>query len=82
MLLEQGTTAVSAPIVVAKYDGHRTSQLGDPLDETQIAIAEIADKQQGVSAKLLRQHIIPVAPVTVQISGNSKTERRQSNCLG
>lgn len=82
LLLEKSTTAVFAPIMVAKNDGHWTGQLGDPLNKTQIAIAEIADEQQGISAKLLCQHGIPVTPVTVQISDNGKTERRQSNCLG
>ena len=68
--------------MVAKNDGHWTGQLGDPLDETQIAITEITHEQQSISAKLLCQQGIPVSPVTVQISGNGKTERRQSNCLG
>ena len=82
LLLKPGTTAVLAPVVVTENHSHRTGQLGDPFDKTQIAIAEIADKQQGISTKLRRQSSIPVSPVSVQIPGNGKTERRQSNCLG
>ena len=82
LLLETITAAVFPPVVVAENDGHRAVQLGDPLDQSKITIAEITDKQQGISAELLHQLCIPVSPVTVQISGNGKTERRQSNCLG
>ena len=82
LLLETITAAVFPPVMVAKNDSNRAGQLGDPLDQSKITIAEITNKQQGISAELLHQLCIPVSPVTVQISGNGKTERRQSNCLG
>ena len=68
--------------MVAKNDGHWTGQLGDPLNKTQIAIAEIADEQNSVGAKLVQQVLILRTPGAVQISCNRETEMRQSRCLG
>lgn len=68
--------------MVAKDDRHRTGQLLDPFDQPQVTITEITHEQEGIGAQLLHQLSITVSPVTVQISGNGETERRQSNCLG
>ena len=82
LLAQHTTAAVSSTIVIAQDHRLGMGQGTDPTGQAQIAIAEIADEQNSVGAKLVQQVLILRTPGAVQISCNRETEMRQSRCLG
>ena len=82
LLAQHTTAAVPSTVVISKDHCLGMGQGTDPTGQAQIAIAEIADEQNSVGAKLVQQVLILRTPGAVQISCNRETEMRQSRCLG
>ena len=82
LLLEDAATAISPAVVVPQDHGHGEGKPRDPARQTQIPISEITNEENSIGLELLQQLFISVAPGAVQITGNGKSQVRQSGCLG
>ena len=74
LLLEQCSTSVTTTVMISKQDRHRQRQLGDALDQAQVSIAEIPHKKECIRLQSTNQFCISLPPVTMEVSGNGKTE--------
>ena len=82
LLLEDDATAISPAVVVPQDHSHGEGKPRDPARQPQIPISEVTNKKNSVRPELLQQLFIRVAPGAVQITGNSKAQVLQSECLG
>ena len=79
LLLKQAAASVASTVMISKQDGHRQCQLRNAFHQAQISITEIAHKQKCVRLQSLNQFCISVPPVTMEVSGNGKTECCQND---
>ena len=78
-LLQQAAASVASTVMISKQDGHRQRELSDALDHAQISITEITHKEKCIRLQSLNQFCISVPPVTMEVSGNGKTECCQND---
>ena len=76
------TSFVRSPVVIPKDDRHPIGERGNTTGQTQIPIAEITHKQNGIGLKPVQQLFISVAPSAMKISGNRNAQIFQDSCLG
>ena len=74
LLLQQTSAFIASTVMISKQDCHRQRQLGDAFDQAQISITEIAHKQKCIRLQLGNQFCISAPPLTMEVSGNGKTE--------
>ena len=79
LLLEQPAASVSTAIVVSQKHSNRTLQLRNPFHQAKVAVAQIANEQQGVGLQLMHQLCILITPVTMEITGDCKSDRCQGD---
>ncbi len=79
LLLKQDAAFVTSPVMISKQDGHGQCQLRNALDHAQISITEIAHKEKCIRLQSLNQFCISFPPVTMEVSGNGKTECCQND---
>ena len=82
LLLEDPTTAVPAAVMVPQDHRHRERKPRNSARQTQVPVGEIANKQNSVWLEQLQKLLVRIAPGTMQVTGNGKSQVLQSECLG
>ena len=82
LLLEDPTTAVPTAIMVPQDHRHRERKPRNSARQTQVPVGEIANKQNSVWLEQLQKLLVRIAPGTMQVTGNGKSQVVQSECLG
>ena len=82
LLFEDAATAVATAVMVPEDHRHREWKPRDPARQAQIPIGEITHKKDSIGLEQLQQLLVRIAPGAMQITGNGKSQVRQSECLG
>ncbi len=81
LLAQPLTTAIFAGVVVAGDAGDREFQLREQGGNTAVAIAEIADEQQGIGPDQIQQQMVGGIPLVMEVAGDGDVEVCQAGVL-
>ena len=82
LLLKDPATAIPPTVVIPQDHRHRERKPCDPARQAQVPISEIANKKNSIGFEQLQKLLIRITPGAVQVTGNGKSQVRQSECLG
>ena len=82
LLRKDAATAVPAAVVIPQDHRHREGKPRNPARQAQVPISEIANKKNSIGFEQLQKLLIRITPGAVQVTGNGKSQVRQSECLG
>ena len=82
LLLKDAATAVPATVMISQDHRHRKRKPRDPARQAQVPISEITNKKNSIGFEQLQKLLIRITPGAVQVTGNGKSQVRQSECLG
>ena len=81
LAMEQLTSGIFAPIMIAKNHRSRDWQSGNRFDQTQIPITEITHKQHSIRLQLIQKSGVKIVPLAMQISGDGQTQPARTRRL-